>query len=114
MSKKAPNYTPEQTAELVAAYQAAEGYEAKAAVVTAFAEKFGRSIASIRQKLVREGVYQKKEYQTKRGERPVKKEKLADKIGQLVPSLSEGELSSLTKANKSALNKILTALEENR
>ena len=58
MSKeKTVNYTPEQTAELVAAYTGADGDAERAAVVESFAESFSKKAASIRAKLVRERVY---------------------------------------------------------
>ena len=58
---KAVNYTAEQTAKLIADYQAGETVEA-----LAFA--MGKSVRSIVAKLVREKVYVKKEYKTKTGE----------------------------------------------
>lgn len=95
-------YTVEQTAALVAAYQA----NPTAETVAAFAETFGKSVKSVVAKLSREGVYQKKEYTTKAGAKPVKKEALADEL-QAVFNLSEAEADSLAKANKTALLKIL-------
>jgi hypothetical protein len=60
-------------------------------------------------KLSREGVYKRKEYVSKTGERPVRKDATADEIGKIA-GLSEGEVDSLTKANKTALVKILAKL----
>ena len=51
--EKTVNYTPEQTAELVAAYVA----DSTEATVSAFAEKLGKTTRSIVAKLSREGVY---------------------------------------------------------
>lgn len=99
-------YTPEQTTALVEAYKASPTTE----TVAAFAETFGKSVKSVVAKLSREGVYQKKEYTTKAGAAPVKKEALADEL-QAAFGLSEAEADSLTKANKSALLKILAKLE---
>jgi hypothetical protein len=59
-------------------------------------------VRSIVAKLSREGVYQKKEYVTKTGETPVKKDEHADFIGKSL-SLSEADTDSLAKANKRAL-----------
>ena len=93
------NYTPEQTASLIADYQAG--------VSTAeLAAKFGKTVRSIVAKLSREKVYQKKEYVTKSGEAVVKKDALADQMA-TVFGLTEAEADSLTKANKTALKKIL-------
>lgn len=100
---KAVNYTPEQTVALVADY--AEGMS-----VAQLAEKFGKSIRSITAKLSREKVYVKKEYKTKTGEAVVKKDSLADQLA-VVVGLNEAETESLTKANKTALAKILAKLE---
>ena len=100
-TEKPVNYTPEQTAELVQAYVA----NPTAETVATFAEKLGKNVRSVIQKLVREGVYQKKEYVTKRGEKPQKKDETASAIGAVL-KLSEADVDSLTKANKSALQKI--------
>jgi len=97
--EKATNYTPEQTAQLVEQYNSG-------ITVESLAETFGKSVRSIVAKLSREGVYKKKEYVSKTGESPVAKDTLADKIGVLC-RLSVPETESLTKANKTALQKIL-------
>lgn len=99
-------YTVEQTTALVAAYREAPTAE----TVAAFAETFGKSVKSIVAKLSREGVYQKKQYITKAGVAPVRKEALADEL-QAVFNLSEAEADSLAKANKTALLKILAAVK---
>lgn len=99
---KAVNYTAEQTAALVQGYLAGEP-------VAGLAAAFGKTTRSIIAKLSREGVYQKKEYLTKTGEKPVKKDETAEKIGTIC-GLSEGEVDSLTKANKTALLKIFDKL----
>lgn len=105
------NYTKEMTEELSAAYKAAGDDKARALVVESFAEKFGKTKPSIRQKLVREGIYIKKEYRTKSGDKPVTKEQLvlllADRIGCLADQLQGAE-----KATKSALQTILDALPD--
>ena len=67
MTAKTVNYTAEQTVEIVTAYQAGE-------TVEALAERFQKSVRSIVAKLSREGVYKKKEYTTKNGEKVVKKD----------------------------------------
>jgi hypothetical protein len=101
------NYTPEQTAELVAAYVA----NPTAETVALFATKFGKGIRSIVAKLSREGKYIAKEYKGKNGETPVKKDAHADAIGAMF-SLTEPEIESLTKANKTALVKLVTRVRE--
>ena len=102
MAEKTVNYTPEQTATMLADY-------AQGVAVEAIAESLGKTVRSVVAKLSREGVYKRKEYVSKTGERPVRKDETADKIGALA-GLSEGEMDSLTKANKTALAKILAKL----
>lgn len=97
--EKTVNYTPEMTASMLADYQAGVSKEA-------IAEKIGRSVRSVVAKLSREGVYKAKEYTSKTGEKPVKKDSFADEIASLI-GLTESEAESLTKANKTALKKIL-------
>lgn len=106
MTTKQVNYTAEQTAALVEAYKA----EPTKATVEAFAVKFGKTAKSVVAKLSREGVYKKAEYVGKTGEKPVKKDTVADEIGAAL-GLTEAETESLAKANKSALAKIANALK---
>ncbi len=105
MATKTVNYTPEQTAEMVSAYVANPSQE----TVVMFAEKFGKTVRSVVAKLSREKVYVAKTYETKNGEKPIKKDAHADAIGAVL-KLTEAEIESLTKANKSALVKIFAAL----
>ena len=102
MKEKAQNYTPEQTAKIVQDYQAGVAVEA-------IAEAVGKSVRSVVAKLSREGVYKAKSYVSKTGERPVKKDFVADEIASIL-LLTEAETESLTKANKTALAKILQAV----
>ena len=106
MTTKVLNYTPEQTAKIVAEYQAGMSVET-------LAENFGKSVRSIVAKLSREGVYQKKVRTTKTGEQVIKKDAHADAIGAIL-GLPENDIESLTKANKSALAKIFSALANSR
>jgi hypothetical protein len=99
---KTVNYTAEQTAQIVADYQAGVSVEQ-------IADSMAKSVRSIVAKLSREGVYRKKEYVTKTGERAVKKDAHADAIGAIL-GLPENDVESLTKANKSALQAIFKAL----
>lgn len=95
-------YTAEQTAELVSAYSA----NPSANTVSDFAVKFGKTTKSIIAKLSREGIYQKAERVTKTGEPIIKKDSLANEL-EMLCGLTEAEADSLTKANKTALRKIL-------
>ncbi len=102
MAAKTVNYTPEQTTKIVADYNSGM-------TVEAIAESLGKTVRSVVAKLSREGVYQKKVYKTKTGEKVVKKNEHADAIGAIL-RLSEADIESLTKANKSALKTIFEAL----
>lgn len=103
---KAVNYTPEQTAQIVADYQAGQ-------TVETIAEKLGKSVRSVVAKLSREKVYVAKTYVSKTGAPVVKKDAHADAIGAIL-NLTENEIESLTKANKTALEKIFSALANSK
>ena len=104
------NYTEAQTSELVAAYEAAETPEARDAVVESFAEEFGKTVRSIRAKLVREGVYVKKVYKTKTGGKPETKESIVGDIAATLGVDADSKLGGLEKANKGALSLIRASL----
>lgn len=106
MATKIVNYTPEQTAQMVADYQAG-------VTVEKIAENLGKTVRSVVAKLSREKVYQAKQYVSKTGEKPVKKDVHADAIGAIL-RLPENDIESLTKANKSALKAIFEALANSR
>lgn len=105
-SAKTVNYTPEMTSALIEAYKSGSP-------VAELAEKFGKTARSIVAKLSREGVYEAKTYVSKTGEKPIKKDSVADAIGKIL-GLSDGEADSLAKANKTALKKIFDALANSR
>ncbi len=98
MTAKIVNYTPEMTARMVADYQAG-------VTVEAMAEALGKTVRSVVAKLSREKVYQAKTYKSKSGEAVVKKDTVADYIGEAL-GLSEADTESLTKANKTALKAV--------
>jgi hypothetical protein len=101
---KVPNYTPEQFEKAKADYEAGVSVEK-------IAEALGKTTRSVIAKLSKEQVYKAKTYTTKAGEKPVKKDAHADAIGAIF-DLSEGEIESLTKANKTALVKIVSRVRE--
>ena len=106
MTTKAVNYTPEQTAQMVADYS-------NGITVEAIAEKFGKTVRSVVAKLSREKVYIAKTYVSKTGAPVVKKDAHADAIGAIL-NLTESEIESLVKANKTALEKIFSALANSK
>jgi predicted transcriptional regulator len=103
---KAVNYTPEQTAQIISDYQSGKSVEI-------IAENLGKTVRSIVAKLSREKVYIAKEYKSKTGESPVKKDVHADAIGAIL-RLPENDIESLTKANKNALKVIFEALANSK
>jgi transposase-like protein len=106
MTTKTVNYTPEQTQKMVADYTSG-------VTVEQIAQELGKTVRSVVAKLSREKVYKAKEYKTKTGEIPVKKDAHADFIGAAL-GLSEAEMDSLTKANKTALAKIADFIKDNK
>ena len=106
MTSKSVNYTPEQTMQIVADYQAG-------VTVETIAENLGKTVRSVVAKLSREKVYVAKAYVTKTGQAVVKKDAHADAIGAIL-KLTEAETESLTKANKTALEKIFSALANSK
>ncbi len=86
------NYTPTQTAELVAGYQAGE-------TVEQLATKLGKSTRSIVAKLSREGVYKPK---TRQAQHRVKKAELVDTLAHFCGVAPE-VFESLEKANHEVL-----------
>lgn len=104
MTAKTANYTPEQTLKMVEDY--------KAGVTTeAIAQALGKSVRSVVAKLSREKVYVAKTYVTKTGEAVVRKDAQADYIAQAL-GMSEADADSLTKANKTALAKIVAFIKD--
>lgn len=105
-TSKPVNYTAEQTAKMVADYSAG-------VTVETIAAELGKTVRSVVAKLSREKVYKAKEYKTKTGEKVQKKDETADAIGAVL-NMTEAEIESLTKANKTALVKIFTALANSK
>lgn len=106
MAEKVVNYTPEQTAQMIADYTAGVSVEA-------IAQNLGKTVRSVVAKLSREKVYVAKTYVSKTGEKPIKKDAHADAIGAIL-GMTEPEIESLTKANKTALAKIFAALANSK
>lgn len=113
---KVENYSADDTAKIVAAYEEAgtdlteAGHNARAAVVEQLAKEYGKSVRSIRSKLVLEKVYIKRGTTSAvTGEKPEKKEVIAENLVKAFGSrMVDGELvklsaDSLAKANKQDL-----------
>ena len=108
---KVVNYTVEQTALVVSEYLAGVSVEKIALAV-------GHTTRSVIAKLARElkgteTPYVAKVRTTKSGDPVVKKDATADAIGAVL-KMTESEIESLTKANKTALVKIFAALANSK
>jgi O-methyltransferase involved in polyketide biosynthesis len=108
MTIKNVNYTPEQTAAIVAGYRACDSDESRKAFVEAYAAEHGRKASSVRAKLVREGVYIKPERTAKRSA------KKADMVAAIAARTGANPelVDSLEKATAKALSLVLAALPE--
>lgn len=106
---KTVNYTPEMTAEMVAAFTANPTKE----TVAALAAKMGKNVRSVIAKLSREGVYKKAEYVTKKGEKPETKEHKVARIAEAMGVTAE-KLAGLENASKATLDLILDKMEEEK
>lgn len=95
------NYTPEQTTQLVAGYQAGE-------TVEQLAEQLGKTVRSVVAKLSREGVYVAKTKAT--GQARVKKSELVDQLAHKCGVPSE-VFESLEKANHDVLEALVALLQ---
>ena len=101
--EKTVNYTEEMTSKVVNDYNAGVSVED-------IAKEVNKSVRSVVAKLTREGVYKKKEYVSKSGQRPETKEQLATRIGELV-GMAENDATSLAKCSKTALQSLLVKLQ---
>ena len=94
----AVNYTPEMVDLMKSRYSANPTRE----TVEELANELNKSIKSVIGKLSREGVYQKTEYLTKAGEKPVTKQELVEKVAEIL-AVDYQALAGLEKSPKSAL-----------
>ena len=97
------NYSVEDTQYIIDQYKNDPNRE----TVDRLAQELEKSAKSIIGKLSREGVYQKTEYLTKTGEKPVTKREIVEKISEIV-GISYQTLAGLEKSPKASLK----ALEE--
>ena len=100
MTNKTVNYTPEMTAEIVAAYEMGETPEQ-------LAQRFDKTVRSVVAKLSREGVYVAKT-KSKANQAPRKAELIAE-IAHAIHT-NEEVLESLEKATREALELIARAV----
>ena len=94
----AVNYTPEMVDTMKQEYVANPTRE----TVEKLANELDKSIKSVIGKLSREGVYQKTEYLTKAGEKPVTKQEIVETIAGIL-AVEYSRLAGLEKSPKSSL-----------
>lgn len=105
MTEKNVNYPKDLTLAIIVAYQAGETDAERATIVESLSAEHGKSVKSIRQKLVREGVYIKPEYVSKAGNTVERKSDIVQGIAKML-DVTEAQLGGLEKATKPALETI--------
>lgn len=108
MEKPPKNYTNEMTKELVEAYLASDK---DYSVVELYSEKWDKSSKSIIGKLSKEGIYAKKEYTTKVGERPVTKKEMVFNVANLL-GVDPDKIQTLEKMSKIELVFLISNIEK--
>jgi hypothetical protein len=109
MGEKNVNYTQAQEAEMAERYEACDTDNQRAAEVDAIARDFGKTVRSVRAKLVRLGVYVAKA-KAPAGKRPETKEKIVSDIAGAL-GVNVETLNGLEKANKAGLTLIRGTLK---
>ena len=94
----AKNYTEEQTLLMIKTYQTNPTRE----TVDKLAKDMGKTVKSVIGKLSREKVYIKKDYTTKRGDKPVTKLQMVQEIADMLKG-DKGRLQTLEKSSKAEL-----------
>lgn len=105
---KTVNYTPEMESVIREAFAGEVDHKA---AVSELAEKFGKTVASVRQKAVRMGLYKKAEYVSKTGEKPESKAAIVANIAELL-GMNVEQAESLEKATKKVLVAVREALSQ--
>ena len=99
------NYTQEMVDLMRDRYSAEPTRE----TVEKLAQELNKSIKSVIGKLSREGIYQKTEYLTKTGEKPITKRELVERIGEVL-GIEYQALAGLEKSPKQALKSLTESL----
>jgi len=103
------NYTEEQTQHMIEEYQKNPTRD----TVDTLAKELGKTVKSVIGKLSREKVYVKKDYITKRGEKPETKLQMSEHIAQMLNGDSH-RLETLTKVSKQELLYLKVLIEDLR
>ncbi len=109
MADKNVNYTDEMVARLHEVYDKKADVETRDEQVAQLAQELGKSPASIRAKLTREGIYVPKGKVDKAGEKVVRKADLVAAIAERL-DVAESVIESLEKATKVSLKLVLRGL----
>ena len=99
------NYTPEQVEWMSNLYNQTPSRQ----TVEEIASTLEKSSKSVIGKLAREGIYQKAEYKSKTGEKPITKLQLVSSLAQRL-ELETDELAGLEKAPKGVLKLLCESL----
>ena len=110
-TEKAPNYTDEMVATLIAGYDPEASQDVRTAQVAQLSEALNRTTRSVIAKLSRMGLYVPKEYTTKQGTKSVSKAAIVGGIAALC-NVDEEIVESLEKATKNALTVIFNEISE--
>jgi len=102
-TEKKANYTKEQEAEMVERYTSCESEESRLQCVRELADEFGKTVPSVRSKLVKLGVYIAKVYKSKTGKKPETKEEIVSGIAAALGVDADSSLAGLEKATKNCL-----------
>jgi len=105
MTETKVNYDDETTTKIVEAYKIGESDDQRKAILETLSAETGKTVKSLRAKLVREGVYVKQTYKTKTGAKAETKETIVESIAVLMDVTAE-QLGGLEKATKPALLRI--------
>jgi hypothetical protein len=103
----AKNYTDDQTKHMIEIYQANPTRE----TVDKLALEMGKTVKSVIGKLSREKVYVKKDYTTKRGEKPITKLEMVQEIADMLQGDKE-RLQTLEKSSKAELLYLKVLVED--
>ena len=103
MAEKQPNYTEAMETRLRQVYKPEATEAERDEQIRELADELARNTKSIRAKLVRMGLYVKKEYKTKTGTKPATKETIVASIADTLGVDADTTLSGLEKATKNCL-----------
>lgn len=105
-------FTPEQSFRVRNFYEQNIAVYPAEKLIASLAKELGRSEKSILSKLVREGLYKAKPYETKRGEKPVKKSAHAETLAAMIGLTEPADIRGLARANKFTLEKLIETLKK--